>query len=155
MNVANGDMLSMEEKIKFNLSVNWYWIVIVLAMVTSIAVLIPENLYPIIYVRYLFTIVLLLFLPGYTFLRALFTISTKPENLGTLERYAFSIGLSLALLSILGLILNYSPWGIRVLPITLGLTSMTIAFALLALLGEHKNKENLHDASGLLSSIKS
>jgi len=52
----------------------------------------------------------LLFFPGYTLLAALFT---KKEGMGNIERVALSFGLSIAVVPLIGLILNYTPWGIR------------------------------------------
>ena len=51
----------------------------------------------------------LLFIPGYTLLSA---ILPKRDSLGNIERLVFSIGLSIAITILTGLILNYTPWGI-------------------------------------------
>jgi uncharacterized membrane protein len=52
-------------------------------------------------------------LPGFTFIKALFPaevpIKTSSENMDTIERVALSFGMSLALVPIVGLILNYTP----------------------------------------------
>ena len=56
----------------------------------------------------------LLFFPGYTLIAALFT---KKEGRSGIERVALSFGLSIAVVPLIGLILNYSPWGIRTEPI--------------------------------------
>jgi uncharacterized membrane protein len=37
----------------------------------------------------------------------------KREKMGGIERIALSFGMSLAVVPLLGLILNYTPWGIR------------------------------------------
>ncbi|MDH4300312.1 MAG: DUF1616 domain-containing protein, partial [Dehalococcoidia bacterium] len=52
----------------------------------------------------------LLFFPGYTLMAALFP---KKDRLGGVERVALSFGLSIAVVPLVGLILNYTPWGIR------------------------------------------
>jgi len=44
--------------------------------------------------------------------------------------------MSLALVPIAGLLLNYTPWGIRATPVTLSLLALTVAFATAALLRE-------------------
>jgi uncharacterized membrane protein len=58
----------------------------------------------------------------------------------TIERAALSIGLSLAIVPIVGLFLNYTSWGIRLTPITLSLLALTITFATAALIREHQAK---------------
>jgi uncharacterized membrane protein len=70
-----------------------------------------------------------LFLPGYALIKALFPttvpIKTTSENLDNIERIALGLGMSLALVPIMGLILNYTPWGIRLTPITSNLLALT------------------------------
>ena len=80
-------------------------------------------------VRIVLGLLLVLFFPGYVLLAALFP---RRENLGGIERVALSLGLSLALVPLLGLILNFTPWGIRLTPIVLVLSLWTTLFALLA-----------------------
>jgi uncharacterized membrane protein len=48
--------------------------------------------------------------------------------------------MSLALTPIVGLILNYTPWGIRLTQITLSLLALTVVFATAAVLREHQAK---------------
>jgi uncharacterized membrane protein len=85
-----------------------------------------------------------LFLPGYAFIRALFPqkaqTATNTETMDNIERIALSIGMSLALTPIVGLILNYTPWGITLIPITLSLLALTVVFATAAILREHQTK---------------
>ena len=85
-----------------------------------------------------------MFLPGYAFIKALFPTTvpfkTSSENLDNIERIALSIGMSLALVPIVGLILNYTPWGIRLTPITLSLLALTIVFGTAAVLREYQVK---------------
>ena len=61
-----------------------------------------------------------IFFPGYTLLSALFP---KRDDLSGIERVALSFGLSIAVVPLIGLILNYTPWGIKLYPI---LTSITL-----------------------------
>ncbi len=55
-----------------------------------------------------------LFLPGYALIAALFP---KDKEIDWIERTALSFGLSIAVVPLLGLLLNYTPWGIRLEPI--------------------------------------
>ena len=116
---------------------HWYWIIIALALATTTLVFtIPENTYPLVYARYVLGSVFVLWLPGYTLIKALF----PTKELDSIERVALSIGMSLALVPITGLLLNYTPWGIRVTPVTLSLLALTIAFATAAIIREHQAK---------------
>ncbi len=56
----------------------------------------------------------LIFFPGYTLLSALFP---RQGEIGTLERIALSLGASIAIVPIIGFVLNFSPWGVRLVPI--------------------------------------
>jgi uncharacterized membrane protein len=66
----------------------------------------------------------LLFFPGYTLMAALFP---KKDSLGGVERVALSFGLSIAAVPLIGLILNFTPWGIRLTPILISLAVFIIA----------------------------
>jgi len=120
----------------------WFWTTIALTLATLTAVYtIPESAYPLVYIRYALGVIFILWLPGYAFLKALFPkqlpIKTTEKDLDTIERTALSIGMSLALVPIVGLLLNYTPWGIRLTPIILSLVALTITFATAAILREH------------------
>ena len=124
---------------------NWYWTTIILIIATTIAVFtIPENAYPLVYIRYVLGAIFVLWLPGYSFIRALFPeeIQTKKNTkpLDPIERIALSLGMSLALVPIVGLLLNYTPWGIRLTPIVLSLLSLTTIFATAAIIRERRSK---------------
>ena len=121
----------------------WYWITLVLTSTTLISVLaIPENAFPTVYVRYILGSIFVLWLPGYSFIKALFPsrvpIPTRSNELDSIERIALSIGMSLALVPITGLLLNYTPWGITQVPITLSLLALTVTFATIAILREYQ-----------------
>lgn len=130
----------------------WYWITLALTLASITAIsAIPEGLQPIVIIRYVLGTIFILWLPGYTLIKALFPQTPQPtkpatgltrtvQNLDTIERIALSIGLSLALVPIIGLLLNYSPWGIRLAPVTLSLTALTLTFATAALLRENETR---------------
>ena len=71
-----------------------------------------------------------LFFPGYVFITALFP---EKKELDDLERLALSFGLSIAIVPLIGLALNYTPWGIRLIPILVSLTAFNITVAIIAL----------------------
>jgi uncharacterized membrane protein len=74
-------------------------------------------------------LVFVLFSPGYTLIAALFP---RKESLSGIERLALSFGLSIAVVPLIGLILNYTPWGIRLHPILISLLSFITAMAAVA-----------------------
>jgi len=121
----------------FSTKANWYWTSIALvAATTTLVFTVPENAYPIVYARYVLGSIFVLFLPGYSLIKALF----PTKELDNIERLALSIGMSLALVPITGLLLNYTPWGIRTTPVTLSLLALTAAFATAAIIREHEAK---------------
>ena len=80
-------------------------------------------------VRYVLTLPLLLFIPGYCFIAALFP---QVSDISLIERIALSFGFSFALVSLIGLVLNFTLWGIRLDPIVLSLTGFTLLMILVA-----------------------
>jgi uncharacterized membrane protein len=66
---------------------------------------------------------LVLFLPGYSLVSALFP---GRDELDVLERIALSIGLSICVVVFVGLGLNYTLWGIRLGPVLLALSAFTL-----------------------------
>jgi len=123
----------------------WYWITIGISMTATMAAfIIPINSYPTTYLRSATSVILILFLPGFSLIKTLYPsqlpIKTNSQNLDAIERLALSICLSLSLVAILALILNYSPWGITLTPITLSLLGLTVAFATAAIIREHQTK---------------
>lgn len=83
------------------------------------------------FVRTILGILLVLFIPGYSLIAALFP---KWGDLDGIERAALSFGLSIAVTPLIGLGLNYTPWGIRLDPILISLTIFTLAMSLIAYL---------------------
>ena len=80
-------------------------------------------------VRVVLGLLLVLFLPGYSLIAALFP---RRDDLDGIERIALSFGLSIAVVPLLGLGLNYTPYGIRLVPVLLGLSLFTVLLAVVA-----------------------
>jgi len=119
----------------FSSKATWYWTLIILSLATTTIIFtIPEGAYPIKYVRYLLGSLFVLFLPGYSFIKAIF----PTKDIDNIERIALSIGMSLALVPITGLLLNYTPWGIRTTSITLSLLALTIILTATAVIREYQ-----------------
>jgi uncharacterized membrane protein len=112
-------------------------IVIGLVLLTDIFVLTPglsETA-----VREFLGLPLVLFLPGYSLIAALFPAKSDLEGI---ERIALSFGLSIAVVPLIGLGLNYTPWGIRLIPILLSLSVFTFVMCGLAYLRRAKLPES-------------
>ncbi|MDG5760444.1 DUF1616 domain-containing protein [Natronococcus sp. A-GB1] len=85
-----------------------------------------------------------LFVPGYVFIAALFPeagespTADDPDDttrfsgesiragIDGIERVALAFGLSIAIVPLIGLMLNFTPWGIRLTPIMLSLSGFTV-----------------------------
>ena len=89
-------------------------------------------------VRNVLGLPLVLFLPGYALIAALFPAKS---DLDGIERTALSFGLSIAVVPLIGLGLNYTPWGIRLLPILISLSVFTFLMCGLAYLRRAKLSE--------------
>jgi uncharacterized membrane protein len=100
-------------------------ILLVLLAIASIMIA-PVSKTP---VRTVMGLALTLFLPGYCLVAALFPRKT---GLGLLERIALSFGLSIAVTPLLGLVLNYTPYGIKESSVLAAVSLFTLAFALIA-----------------------
>ncbi|WP_336343294.1 DUF1616 domain-containing protein [Halalkalicoccus ordinarius] len=90
-----------------------------------------------------FGLLFVLFCPGYALVAALFpeasTLSDAPQEssvddsgIDGIERAALSFGLSIAIVPLIGLLLNFTPWGIRLGPILLSVGGFTIVASTVA-----------------------
>ncbi|MBR1368851.1 hypothetical protein RJ53_04720 [Methanocalculus chunghsingensis] len=79
--------------------------------------------------RVAFALPFILFIPGYLLIAALFPAD---DDLDWIERIALSFGLSIAVVPLIGLGLNYTPWGIRLDPIVISLIIFALAMATVA-----------------------
>jgi uncharacterized membrane protein len=79
--------------------------------------------------KYALPLPLLLFIPGYCLVAALF-----PEEgvIDLLERLGLSIGISVAIVILIGLGLNFTPWGIQLGPVIIFISLFTIIMILIA-----------------------
>jgi uncharacterized membrane protein len=87
------------------------WLATILLL--AVILLTPNN--P---VRVVLGLPFVLFFPGYVLIAALYPRRT---DLDGVERLALSLGLSLAVVPLIGLVLNYTPWGIRLTPLLISL----------------------------------
>jgi uncharacterized membrane protein len=96
------------------------WLIGILTVLLAVVI----AFFPSTIARIILGLPFLLFFPGYTLTAALFP---KKESLGGVERVALSFGLSLAVVPLIGLVLNFTPWGIRLHPILISLAVFIIA----------------------------
>lgn len=80
-------------------------------------------------IRTILGIPMVLFVPGYVLIVALFP---GKYDLDGIERLALSLGLSIAVVPLLGLGLNFTPWGIRFGPIIATLILFTLSLLIIA-----------------------
>ncbi len=106
-----------------------YWdlitIIALSLLLDSLIAFFPDSL-----LRKALGLAFVLFFPGYVFITALFPNKKELDNL---ERLALSFGLSIAIVPLIGLGLNYTPWGIRLIPILVSLTIFNLIFGILAI----------------------
>ncbi len=74
-------------------------------------------------IRTILGIPIILFIPGYVLIATLFP---GKDDIDGIERAALSFGLSIAIVPLLGLGLNFTPWGIRMMPITVTLVLFSL-----------------------------
>ncbi len=98
----------------------------ILALSVLLFTLTPLSTLP---VRIPLGLIMVLFVPGYTLIAALFP---RKADLEGIERIALSFGLSIAVVPLIGLGLNYTPWGIRLTPVVISLAAFTIIMAAVA-----------------------
>ena len=114
----------------------WFWIILAVSILSFVSIVfIPENQIPASYIRYVFAFVLVAFLPGYCLTKTLFP---KQTTLDQIERITFSIGLSFALTTLMGLFLSFSSLGLTLATTLPALTFTVVVLAVLALLRTYK-----------------
>jgi hypothetical protein len=101
----------------------WFWATLAVTAVSLIVVAVTPDVFPVNVPRWVLGSIFVLFLPGYSLLQLLFP---KGPELDSLERFALDIGISLAVVPLIGLMLNFTPWGIRLIPIVISLAGFTV-----------------------------
>jgi hypothetical protein len=127
----------------------WYWATMALGLATVASVItIPENDYPRVLMRYLLGSVFIMFLPGYSVLRSIFpermTVSGQGREVEVAERIVLAIVMSMALVPVVGLLLNYTPFGLSTNSITMSLLTLTLTFATAGAILEQRRETKGH-----------
>ena len=71
--------------------------------------------------------ILVIFLPGYSLIAMLFP---RKNDLGWIERFVLSLGLSIAIVPLIGMTLNYTPFGISLLSNLIILSTFVISLSI-------------------------
>lgn len=87
----------------------------------------------------IFSLILVLFVPGYSLTAALFP---KKNVIDGLERIVLSFGFSIAFAPLISVSLNYTPLGIRLQPIIISLTIFIVSMSIIAYIRRSKLSEN-------------
>lgn len=106
---------------------SWYILCgvnILTLLLIPIIVFVPNNI-----LRVILGLPVVLFFPGYTLLAALFPRKSSLENI---QRLALSLGLSIAVVPLIGLILNYTSWGITLNSILYSLSAFVAVTSVIA-----------------------
>jgi len=112
----------------------WFWATLAVTAVSLMVVAVTPDIFPVNVPRWVLGSIFVLFLPGYSLLQLLFP---KGPELDSLERFALDIGISLAVVPLIGLMLNFTPWGIRLIPIVMSLAGFTIIISIGAALRKY------------------
>ncbi len=140
---------------------NWLLIIDILTVLLILAIiLIPSSI-----VRIVIGLPFLLFFPGYALVSALFPPKgadfadvggiaednpdmppqkNEKKGIDGIERIALSFGMSIAVTALIGLGLNYTPWGIRLLPVLLSISAFIIILSAVALIRQRRSLDRAH-----------
>ena len=114
---------------------NWFYMITGTVIGTLFSIyLLPASI-PWVAIRWVLGSLFVLYLPGFVTVEALFP---DKKELSGIERLALSLGLSLAIVPLIGLVLNYTPWGIRLTPITISLSVFTLLTGIIATYRKYK-----------------
>lgn len=111
-----------------------FWELLVVTMVSAGLVLVSSGLA--LYLRYVFSSALVLFLPGYALIHFIYF---KRAELSYLTLTSVSFVMSLAITTLVGLALSFTPFGITLPGVTLSIAALTIGLALLTSLRKYSN----------------
>jgi uncharacterized membrane protein len=81
------------------------------------------------FLRLILALPLILFIPGYVLMAALFPDSS---DIDAIERIVLSLGTSIIITPLIGLCLNFTSWGIRLDPLTISLTAVIVVLVIVA-----------------------
>jgi len=110
----------------------WFWELLVATLASIGLVFASSGLA--LYFRYIFGSLLVLFLPGYSLVGFIYS---KKEDLDYLTRISVSFVMSLATTTLVGLALNFTPFGITLFAVASSLSTVTIGLLFLTALKKY------------------
>ena len=104
---------------------------IALIVINALAVLtvLVTVVFPLEILRIVLGLPFVLFFPGFTLISALFP---KREWMNNIERVILSFSISIATVTLIGLILNFTPWGLRLEVVLYAVASFTVITSIMA-----------------------
>jgi len=108
----------------------WFYGSVAVSLLTLLLVYLAPAQMPFLALRWAVGCVFVLLIPGYVALEAL---CPKTAALNTFQRFTLGFGLSLALVPLVVLVLNYTAWGIRLTPVVIILTVLSLGLSGVAL----------------------
>lgn len=128
----------------FSIHTQWYWIIIIIEATLGILLLLPEST-PLLWIRYVLGAIFVLYIPGYAIVRTLYATKT----LDFIERNVLSVGLSLAVVPLIGFILDFTPWRIGLTTIFSTLIIVTTTVSTFALYQQISNGTEPHNENSI------
>lgn len=102
----------------------WYLAVIAASFIALFSVLLVPDGSPLVFLRYLLGFLMVILLPGYSTLRALYDM----RSISYAKIILMSLGISVCIASVIGVILNFTPWGLT--PASTSLTQFVVILGL-------------------------
>jgi len=111
----------------------WFWVSNILILASLMVVLVPTKTLS--YLRYILGSIFVLFITGYNLIEALYP---RGNDLEAITRLTLSIVSSMAMITVTGFILNYTPFAIRLEPIMITMALLTWGLAIFAISRKYK-----------------
>jgi len=101
-----------------------FWLTVLISSIMLITIyLLPQTLTSF---RIVVGGILVFLIPGYASIQLLF----PAKDMEITQQVVLSVGLSLAIVPLIGLLLNYSPWGLRLEPVMVSLSTFGVGLSL-------------------------
>jgi uncharacterized membrane protein len=126
----------------------WYWVTMAISIFAFIIFFtVNASFFPVIYLRNLLGLVFVLYLPGYALVKTLYPLNvplkTRTITLDSIERIVLSLGLSIVVTTLSGLLLYYTPIGLNFEPVNTCILVITLVFANWGIYREYEARKAL------------
>ena len=115
-----------------------FWSVAAITTITLVSIYFIPSSAPWPTIRYIVGGIFLLIMPGFSILQLLF----PTKDISNLERFALSLGLSLALLPLIGLVFAYTPFGIHLHPLVFLLSLLCNSLSTIGVYRKYRVSKN-------------